>query len=132
MVLRSITKTISINALPDAVFDFIANAENWPRWAVVNVKSISRGEGEWWNMETPIGPAKLRIKPNKDLGILDHDFIAPDAGWTVPARVVPNADGAEFIITFFQPPAFSNDFFDSQIKLVDIELAKLKEIMESQ
>ncbi|MCI0453521.1 MAG: hypothetical protein L0Y68_00820 [Candidatus Dadabacteria bacterium] len=56
MVLRSITKTISIKASTNDVFDFIANAENWPRWAIVNVKSISRGEGEWWNMETPSVP----------------------------------------------------------------------------
>ena len=58
------------------------------------------------DMETPIGPAKLRIRPNKELGILDHDFLAPDASWTVPARVVPNADGAEFMITFFHPLRF--------------------------
>lgn len=48
MVLRSITKTISINVSPNEVFSFIANAETWPKWALVNVKSISKGEGEWW------------------------------------------------------------------------------------
>ncbi len=82
-------------------------------------------------METPFGPARLRIRPNQELGILDHDFNAPDASWTVPARVVPNADGAEFMITFYQPPSFTNDFFNQQVNLVDKELAKLKEILES-
>lgn len=38
-------------------------------------------------METPSGKAKLRIRPNAELGTLDHDFDAPEASWTVPARV---------------------------------------------
>ncbi|HLY58327.1 MAG TPA: hypothetical protein VKS60_22385 [Stellaceae bacterium] len=33
--------------------------------------------------------------------------------------------------TFFRPPGFSDAFFDEQIKLVDIELAKLKELLEA-
>lgn len=40
-------------------------------------------------------------------------------GWTVPARVVRNGDGAEFMITFFQPPGFTDAFFDEQIALVE-------------
>ena len=34
-------------------------------------------------------------------------------------------------MTFFQPPTFGDDFFKRQINLVDSELAKLKQIMES-
>jgi hypothetical protein len=49
----------------------------------------------------------------------------------VPARVVSNGDGAEFTMTFFQPATFTDKFFDEQIKLVDIELAKLKQVLES-
>jgi hypothetical protein len=49
----------------------------------------------------------------------------------VPARVVRNGSGAEFLMTFFQPPNFSDEFFDRQIEPVDLELAKLKELLES-
>jgi hypothetical protein len=35
------------------------------------------------------------------------------------------------MITFFQPRGFTDEFFDEQIKLVDIELAKLKELLEA-
>jgi hypothetical protein len=82
-------------------------------------------------MVTLHGPAKLRIRADARHGILDHDYIDPQAGWTVPARVVPNGQGSEFMMTFFQPPTFSDSFFDEQIKLVDIELARLKQILES-
>ena len=34
------------------------------------------------------------------------------------------------MMTFFQPPSFTDDVFVSQLSLVDVELAKLKEILE--
>jgi Polyketide cyclase / dehydrase and lipid transport len=131
MILYSITKSVSIDAPPARVFEFLANAANWPKWAIVNVKSVKPAEGEWWDMETPAGRAKLRIRPNAGLGTLDHDFNAPDASWTVPARVVPNGSGSEFMITFFQPPSFTKEFFEEQAAQVDKELAQLKNLMES-
>ncbi|MCP9930205.1 SRPBCC family protein [Cyanobium sp. AMD-g] len=131
MIRASITTTVSIRASAEKVFEFLSNPANWPLWAIVNVKAIRPSEDEWWDVETPMGQAKLRIRPDASTGLLDHDFHAPDASWTVPARVVPNGDGSEFMLTFFQPPTFGDDFFKQQVNLVDSELAKLKEIMES-
>jgi hypothetical protein len=45
--------------------------------------------------------------------------------------VVPNGSGSLFMMTFFQPPTFTDAFFDEQTALVDKELAKLKEIIEA-
>jgi hypothetical protein len=130
--IRSITKTVRIACDPRAAFDFLADLGNWPRWAVVNVKSTRRSDDPtWWEMVTPHGEARLRMRADARHGILDHDFVDPQASWTVPARVIANGGGAEFMITFFQPPGFTDDFFDEQIKLVDIELAKLKELLEA-
>ncbi len=82
-------------------------------------------------MMTPHGAARIRMRTDARHRILDHDWIDPQASWTVYARVIPNGGGSEFMITFFQPPGFTDAFFDEQIKLVDFELAKLKEILES-
>ena len=82
-------------------------------------------------MQTPNGAARLRIRPDKSSGTLDHDFHSPEAQWTVPARVVPNGSGSLFTITFFQPPVFSDDVFDQQTALVDQELATLKRLLEA-
>lgn len=129
---RSITKTVRIACDPKAAFAFLGDLGNWPRWAIVNVKSIRRGDDpEWWAMVTPRGAARLRMRADPSHGILDHDFVDSQANWTVPARVIRNGDGAEFMITFFQPPGFTDAFFDEQIKLVDIELMKLKELLEA-
>src|SRR5213594_1596745 len=101
ILLRSVTKTVSIDAPVSKVFSFLADARNWPRWAIVNVKDITKGEGDWWHIQTPVGNARLRIRPQEQPGILDHDFFAPDTNWTVPARVVRNGRGALFMITLF-------------------------------
>jgi hypothetical protein len=130
MIIRCITKTVSIDAPIERVFAYLANAQNWPQWAIVNVKAVNPRDDDWWDMTTPAGPAKLRIRANAEYGILDHDFETPDASWSVPARVVPNGTGSEFMITFFQPPHFTDAFFDDQVSFVDKELAKLKENLE--
>jgi hypothetical protein len=129
--IRSITKTVRIERDPHAAFEYLADLGNWPHWAIVNVKSTRRTDDpDWWDMVTPRGAARLRMRADARHGILDHDFVDPQASWTVPARVIANGGGAEFMITFFQPPGFTDAFFDEQIKLVDIELAKLKECLE--
>lgn len=129
---RSITKSIAIQRPAPEVFAYLADLNHWPAWAVVNVKAVRPRSGEeWWDMVTPHGQALLRLHPDPRHGILDHDFRDPQASWTVPARVVPNADGATFMMTFFQPPSFSDAFFEEQMKQVDGELATLKELLEA-
>src|SRR5690242_9618481 len=98
---RCITKSVGIDRAPDDVFDFLADASNWPRFAVVNIQSISRtADAHWWRMETPRGPGQLRIFADRRNGILDHEFRNDEAHWRVPARVVGNGRGAEFLMTF--------------------------------
>ncbi|MFI9320121.1 hypothetical protein ACIGXI_10115 [Kitasatospora aureofaciens] len=129
---RSTTKTVSIRRPVAEVFAFLADPANWPAWAVVNVKAVEpTDDPDWWLMTTPRGLAKLRIRGNAELGILDHDYVEDQASWQVPARVVANGTGAEFMITFFQPPTFTDASFDEQIALVDTELATLKRILET-
>ncbi len=45
--------------------------------------------------------------------------------------MVGNGNGADFIVTFFQAKGFTGEFFDEQINLVDIEVMKLKELLET-
>ena len=128
---RSITKSVRVACDPERAFTYLADLANWPAWAIVNVKSTRPASGsDWWEMKTPHGPARIRMRADRLYGILDHDFHDPQAAWTVYARVIPNGTGAEFMMTFFQPPTFTDSFFDEQIRLVDVELAKLKEILE--
>jgi hypothetical protein len=129
---RSITKSVAIDRPPGEVHQYLADARNWPQWSVVNVLAIeATTDPDWWKMTTPRGTGELRIRSDATSGLLDHDFRDPQAAWTVPARVVPNGRGAEFVITFFQPAVIDDTEFDRQAALVDTELATLKGILEN-
>jgi hypothetical protein len=131
-IARSVTKSVGIDLKPRDVFEYLADGTNWPQWAIVNVKSITKPmDSAWLDMVSINGPGHLRIRSDAGSGILDHDYEDSQANWTVPARVVANGRGSEFMMTFFQPNTFTDAFFDEQIGLVDIELAKLKQILES-
>ena len=128
--LKSLTKTIDINAPATAVFNFFVNPLNWPQYAVVNLKSVKKSTGGWYDMTTLQGKGKLKMNADPSKGILDHTWQDPQATWTVPARVVSNGEGATFMITFFQPPPMPDEVFNEAMKGMDIELTKLKEILE--
>ncbi|MFI9251934.1 hypothetical protein [Streptomyces sp. NPDC053069] len=99
---------------------------------MVNVRSVEpTDDPDWWRMSTPQGPARLRLRAHAEYGILDHDYVDDTASWQVPARVVPNGEGAEFMITFHRPPSLTDAVLKEQTDLVDTELAALKEILES-
>ncbi|THA47114.1 hypothetical protein [Streptomyces sp. A1136] len=83
-------------------------------------------EPDWWLMTTPHGPARLRIRGNTELGILDHDCVEDQASWQVPARVVANGTGAGA-----GAESFTDAFFDEQAALLDTELGTLKRILET-
>lgn len=127
---RSITKAVDLHVKPERAFEFLSDPENWPRWAIVNMKSVKRAVDGWYDTETRQGKGQLKMMSNRELGILDHLWRDPQASWTVPARVVPNGSGSTFLMTFFQPPALNDATFDAAAKEVDTELAKLKEILE--
>ena len=44
---------------------------------------------------------------------------------------MPNGEGATVMMTLFQPPVMNDAQFDQAMKEMDIEMAKLKEIMEA-
>jgi hypothetical protein len=133
---RSVTKSITIDRRAGDVHAFLADAANWPQWAIINVLAIEPGdEPEWWTMTTAEGPAEIRIHADATSGVLDHDFRGdpddPTAVATVPARVVANGRGAEFLMTIFQPPELDDEEFDRQIALLETELAMLKRVLEA-
>ena len=128
---RSITKSVAIDRTPGEVFAYLADARNWPQWAVVNVLAIeATSDPAWWQLTTPRGTGELRIRGDAATGVLDHDFRDPQAAWTVHARVVANGRGAEFLITLFQPSVLDDEEFDRQAALLDTELATLKRTLE--
>lgn len=129
-IARSAIKYVDIQARLEKVFDFLADPMNWPQYAVVNLRSVSQGEDGWFKAVTKFGEGKIKVKGVKEFGILDHTWKDPQATWDAYCRAVPNGDGATVMFTLFQPPVMNDQQFDQAMKEMDIEMAKLKEILE--
>jgi Polyketide cyclase / dehydrase and lipid transport len=128
----TVTKTMNIKASPDKVWEFVNDLSLWPKWAIYNVLSSKQGDGGYWLMEGPRGTSKVKMNSNKATGILDHDFIDPGEGhWKVPCRVVAGYSGSHFMITFTKPEQMPDEAFEVGMKLLDEELVKLKEYVET-
>lgn len=127
---KSVTKTVDINASKDKVTRFLADPMNWPRYAIVNLKAVARGINGRYTMTTKQGTGELEMHAHEALGIIDHTWINSEATWLVPARVVHNGSGSTVMMTFFQPPGFTDEQFAKAMGEMDIEFKKLKEIME--
>lgn len=129
-VSRSIIKYIDIESSYDKVFAYLANVENWPQWAIVNMISSHRNSDGSFCIKTKFGEGKISIRPDISLGILDHTFTDPQASWTVPCRLVKNNKGCTFAITLFQPQNMNDVDFDKATKEMDKELFALKNMAE--
>ncbi|MBS1958495.1 MAG: SRPBCC family protein [Bdellovibrionales bacterium] len=130
-IARSKIKYIDIQATPEKTFAFLADPMNWPKYAVVNLRSVFPGSNGWYKAVTKFGEGELKVAPIKEFGLLDHTWKDPQATWTVYSRVVPNGSGSTVMMTLFQPPIMNDDQFDRAMEEMDIEMAKLKEILES-
>ncbi len=129
-IARSAIKSVDIAAATEKVYAFLSNALNWPQYAVVNLKTVSPGQDGWFKAVTKFGEGEIKINGVPELGVIDHVWRDPQATWKVYARVVPNGDGSTVMMTLFQPPLMTDAQFDHAMKEMDIEMAKLKEIME--
>jgi uncharacterized protein YndB with AHSA1/START domain len=129
-IARSAIKSTDIQAPPEKVYAFLVDPMNWPQYAVVNLRSVSPGENGWFKVVTKFGEGELKVNGVKELGLFDHVWKDPQATWQVYSRVVPNGEGSTVMMTLFKPPAMSDRQFDHSMEEMDIEMAKLKEILE--
>lgn len=128
---RSAVKYVDIAAVPEKVYGFLSNPMNWPKYAVVNLRSVAPGHDGWFKAVTKFGEGEIRVFGVPEHGILDHVWKDPQASWKVYARAVPNGEGTTVMMTLFQPPVMDNAQFDMAMKEMDIEMGKLKEVLES-
>ena len=82
--MRADTKSISIQATPSKVEEFVANPQNLPRWAVGFAKAIHRKNGRWF-VTTGAGDMEIRIEADSRSGVVDY-FMSPTPGVEMAAR----------------------------------------------
>jgi hypothetical protein len=128
---RTSTQSITIAAAPADVYEFVADPERLPRWAIGFAKAIRRERGTWLVRTGAGDELPLRIDADPARGVVD--FHAGPAGAEVPSttRVVPNGDGSEYVFTMFQPAEMPDETFEAQIAELQRELTVLKATLES-
>jgi uncharacterized protein YndB with AHSA1/START domain len=123
--------TVSIQRPPKAVYEFITDGANIPRWAA-GLGGTSRRDGRDWVVDGPLGTVRVRFAAPNELGVADHDVTLPD-GQTAhnPIRVLPNAAGSSVIFTLFRRPPAMQAEFERDAATVRKDLETLRSLLES-
>ena len=93
------TISVSINAKPDKVWEFVADINNWPQFSdfARNIERVKDGE---WVFHTSQGDVRVIEKFDREHLLLDTVCIVPSGDEQfIPYRVVPNGEGCELIMT---------------------------------
>jgi len=129
--MRSDTQSVTIEAHAGHVFEFLADPENLPRWAVGFCRSIRR-DGERWIAQTTQGDVGIRYITDRTLGVIDFCISpAPGVEGVAHSRVVPNGAGAEYVFTQFQAPGMPDHVFEANVAALKEELVVLKALMRA-
>lgn len=125
-----IVKTFVADKEPTKVLEFLLNVKNWEYGGVQ--RNISKADGDWWNTESSFGKARIRLRPNREFGIFDHDYSARGREWTVYCRVTPNERGSTISFQFIRPEGMPQQEFESQLgSSFESEMENLKKAIES-
>lgn len=128
--MRADTKTISIDADPKTIREFLADPKNLPRWAVGFAKAVREEAGKWF-VQTGGGELAIRIVADAETGVVDFWMSpAPGVEFLAASRVVPRDGASEYVFTQFQAPGMSDETFSKNVKAVEHELTVLKAIAE--
>ncbi len=128
--MRADTQTVSIDAAPARVHDFLCHVPNLPKWAVGFAKSV-RPEGDCWRVETGGGDMGLRLVSDAEQGTVDFRLSpAPGIEALAASRVIPRGAGTEYVFTQFQAPGMSEEAFAQSVSTLRHELVVLKALLE--
>ena len=124
---------VSIRRPYAQVYEFLADAMNFARWASVPGSDVEPLGGSDWLVEVSRGQVVIRYTPRNNFGVLDYQTFPPggNGGPVTPVRLYPNDDGAELILTWFQRTGISDAQFASDAEWVASDLERLKTLLES-
>ncbi|WP_329071045.1 SRPBCC family protein [Amycolatopsis sp. NBC_01480] len=131
MLRQGVTRSIGIAARPADVVAFVADPETMPRYAPEFAKSV-RPSGGAWVAETSRGTLQVSPVVAAAAGTVDFHLTAGDGSVTVAhTRTFANGDGAEFVFTLLLPESAAADVLADQGRVLEVELARLKELLET-
>ena len=129
---RSDTRSVTIEAPPREVFEFVADPRNLPYWAVGFCRSIRHDTQDRWLVTTAAGEIAMRYETNEAARTIDFRF-APADGIEAAAfsRVVSNGHGLVYVFTQFQLDDMPNEAFEAQVRALVGELEVLRGVIHA-
>jgi Polyketide cyclase / dehydrase and lipid transport len=127
--------SVWIEAAPEAVYEFAADPQTWPRWAAGLATGGLRQTADGWVADSPMGQVTVEFSPPNHFGVLDHVVRLP-SGEAVynPLRVVPGGVGdsrCEVVFTVRRRPEMTDADFSADAEAVAADLATLRRLIES-
>jgi hypothetical protein len=125
--MRSETITVVLDADREAVFRYLAEVENLPKWATEFARELRR-EGEDYKVVNNRGEFFFAIHSDLETGVIDM-LAGPDRAQMAhfPTRVVGLPDGrAAYSFTMFQGAEMPAELFDDQYESLKRELANIE------
>ncbi len=127
---RAVTRSVSIAAPADAVFQLVADPLSMTRYAPGFARSM-RPDGPGWIVESVRGTLRLERTLDDTARTADFRLTAADGRTnSVFTRAVPIGGDTELVFTLQLPDSAPDDAFASQGRIVEEELAQLKLLCE--
>jgi hypothetical protein len=116
----------------DEVLAFLFDRANFVKWAAVPGSDMVPLGGEDWLVDLPSGQATIRFTPPNPYGVLDYQTFPPDAdgGPVTPVRLLPNEQGCDLVLFWYQRPGVSDDKFRSDAEWASSDLQRVKTLLE--
>lgn len=110
--MKTRTMSVTLSADRDAVFAFLSDLENLPRWAPLLCRTLRR-DGRHWRARTPGGEDYIALLAEARTGVIDLLLGAqPDEMALLPLRVVGQSHGAAVTGALFQSPDWADELFE--------------------
>jgi uncharacterized protein YndB with AHSA1/START domain len=127
--MRTATVTTVLDAPRDAVFSFLADVENLPRWATEFARELRR-DGDRHVVVNGLGEFVFEIRADEQTGVIDmHAGPSEDEMAVFPTRAVALPDGrTAYTFTMFQGPGMPDELFEAQHASLVREFANIEHL----
>jgi hypothetical protein len=127
--------SVWIEADPEAVYEFAADPQSWPKWAAGLAEGGLRQTVDGWVADSPMGQVTVEFAPQNEFGVLDHVVRLP-SGEAVynPLRVIPGGVGGvgcEVLFTVRRRDGMTDAEFDADAAAVAADLDALRRLLEN-
>jgi hypothetical protein len=132
-MLNSVVVTISIARPYAEVYRFCADPASFRRWNLLPEGVMEHLGGNDYLVDLPQGRRVMTFIPPNAFGVLDYQVRGQDeaVGRTRPLRLIPNEEGADLQMTWFQQPGVSDEQFQSEVEWLRADLLRLKTFIEA-